>query len=65
VFDSAGVLVNLSPLNGGAYGASGSLFGELILTPQHLAHVMDGLTYVNFHTMMNPDGEIRGQIVRP
>jgi plastocyanin/glucose/arabinose dehydrogenase len=61
--NGAGVLVNLAPLNGGAFGAGGSLAGKVTLTPEQLAYVIDGLTYINFHTPNNPPGEIRGQIV--
>ena len=60
---SASVLIDLSPYNGGAYGASGSLAGTFALTPDQLALVVDGLTYVNFHTAANGGGEIRGQLV--
>ncbi len=59
----AAVLIDLSPYNGGAYGASGTLAGAITLTPDQLANVVDGLTYVNFHTPANSSGEIRGQIV--
>jgi len=33
------------------------------LSPQNLAYVIDGLTYVNVHTPINGGGEIRGQIL--
>lgn len=62
--DSAGVLLGLAPFNGGAFGSAGSLFGTASLTATQLGHVVDGNTYVNFHTAANPDGEIRGQITR-
>jgi hypothetical protein len=60
--ESASVLVSLEPLNGGAFGTSGSFAGTLTLTPAQLAALVDGLTYVNVHTGTNPSGEIRGQI---
>jgi glucose/arabinose dehydrogenase/plastocyanin len=60
---SAGVLVNLAPFNGGAFGASGSLEGTATLTASQLALVVDGLTYVNVHTVLNSGGEIRGQLL--
>ncbi len=60
---SAGVLVNLAPLNGGAFGSSGSLAGTVTLTPEQLVSVASGLTYVNIHTDLNKPGEIRGQIL--
>jgi hypothetical protein len=63
-FQSTGVLVDLAPFNGGAYGISGALAGTTSLVSSNLASVIDGLTYVNFHTTNNPPGEIRGQITR-
>lgn len=63
-FQSAGVLVNLLPLNGGAFGVSGSLAGEVALSATQLAAFVDGLTYINLHTASNSSGEIRGQITR-
>ena len=61
--DSAGVMVDLSSLNGGAFGTSGSLAGTVTLTPAQLAAVIEGLTYLNVHSSVNTDGEIRGQIL--
>ncbi len=59
---SAGVLVNLAPV-GAPYGSSGNLSGTVALTPTQLGYVIDGLTYINFHTTANPGGELRGQIL--
>jgi hypothetical protein len=59
---NAGVLIDLAPFNGGAFGTSGTLTGTLPLNPAQLAAVIDGQTYVNIHTPANGDGEIRGQI---
>ncbi len=61
---TAGVLVGLSSFNGGAFGASGSLTGTTPLTASVLTGLIDGLTYVNFHTVAYGSGEIRGQITR-
>jgi len=61
---SAGVLINFAPFNGGAYGVSGGLAGTTSLVSSNLASVIDGLTYFNFHTTNNQPGEIRGQITR-
>ncbi len=61
---ATGVLIDLEPLNGGAFGTNGSLAGTVTLTPDQLAALVDGLTYVNFHTGPHAGGEIRGQIVR-
>jgi glucose/arabinose dehydrogenase len=60
---NAGVIVPLSGFNGGAFGASGNLAGSTTLTPATLSSLIDGLTYLNFHTAANPGGEIRGQIL--
>jgi len=62
--DTAGVVLDLAPYNGGAYGVSGSLTGTATLTPSLLGNLIDGLSYINFHTAANPGGEIRGQILR-
>jgi len=59
----AGILVDLLPYNGGAFGTSGSLSGERILTPEEKEHLLSGRTYVNVHTPNNPVGEIRGQLM--
>jgi hypothetical protein len=61
---NAGVVVGLSPFNGGAFGASGSLTGTTPLAASVLTSLIDGLTYVNFHTVAYGGGEIRGQITR-
>jgi hypothetical protein len=61
---NAGVLVGLSPFNGGGFGASGGLSGSTSLIATNLSNLIDGLTYINFHTGANPSGEIRGQILR-
>jgi glucose/arabinose dehydrogenase len=61
---STNVLVNLAPFNGGAFGASGKLSGVAPLTTDQLLHVIDGLTYINLHTIANGGGEIRGHIMR-
>lgn len=60
---NAGVFTNLGTFNGGAYGTSGNLSGTVVLPPTQLAALVDGLTYINFHTAANPGGEIRGQIL--
>lgn len=60
---AAGVLINLAPFNGGAFGTAGTFSGSIILTPAQKAAVLSGKTYVNVHTAANAAGEIRGQIV--
>jgi glucose/arabinose dehydrogenase len=60
---NAGVMVDLAPFNGGAFGSSGRFSGTAILTPNQLAALVDGLTYINIHTVAHGGGEIRGQIL--
>jgi hypothetical protein len=61
---TAGVVVDFSPFNGGAYGVSGSVVGSTTLTATVLGNLIDGLGYINFHSTTNSGGEIRGQIGR-
>jgi glucose/arabinose dehydrogenase len=60
---NAGVQIDLEPYNGGAFGDHGSVSGSVTLTPAQLAMLVDGQTYVNFHTAAHSSGEIRGQIL--
>jgi glucose/arabinose dehydrogenase/plastocyanin len=64
LFQSAGVIVPLDPYKGAGYGTFGSLAGTVSLSESNLLNLIDGSTYVNFHTTNYPDGEIRGQIMR-
>jgi hypothetical protein len=57
--ENAGVQVNL-----GANGLASPLEGSAVLTDEQAAQLLGGLWYVNIHSTVNPDGEIRGQ-VRP
>jgi hypothetical protein len=61
---SAGVLVGLDGLSGGGYGTAGGLSGTVSLVASNLLSVIDGSTYVNFHTTNYLGGEIRGHIMR-
>ena len=61
---SAGVLVDLVPFNGGTWGTAGSFVGSVTLTPSILGSVIDGLTYVNVHSPHRSTGEVRGQILK-
>src|SRR5262245_46956849 len=60
--EDAGVLVSLEPLNAGVFGKQGSFAGTVTLTPTQLGYLIDGLTYINIHTVAAPGGEIRAQI---
>jgi hypothetical protein len=56
---AAGVLF---PLVGGS-GTSGTLSGSQVLTPDQVAYLVSGQTYVNIHTTNFGAGEIRGQVL--
>ena len=44
--------------------AESPIEGEAILTPNQAQEFTAGRWYVNVHTAKNPDGEIRGQVVK-
>lgn len=46
------------PANGGI------IFGSIVYSTSEAAALLAGLDYVNIHTASNPNGEIRGQLVR-
>ena len=54
----AGVLVGLQSPS----GTSGTISGQVVLTPLQMAFILAGQTYLNIHTANNAGGEIRGQI---
>jgi uncharacterized protein (TIGR03118 family) len=54
----AGVLVPLTTPT----GTNGTVSGSVTLSPQNLAYLLAGQTYMNIHTVNNGGGEIRGQI---
>jgi glucose/arabinose dehydrogenase/plastocyanin len=58
-----GVMVDLVPLNGGAFGTSGTFSGTVTLPPDRIAALVDELTYMNVHTDTHGGGEIRGQLI--
>jgi glucose/arabinose dehydrogenase len=55
---NAGVIVPLSQTG----GTSGVITGGRVLSPALVQGMLDGFTYVNLHSTVNPGGEIRGQI---
>ncbi len=59
----AGVLVGMNGLHEGPFATSGRFLGSVVLSPQNLSAVIDGLTYFNIHSTAFGGGEIRGQIV--
>lgn len=58
----AGILIDLAPFNVGPLGTNGAYAGTVALTSQQKTLILNGLTYVNVHTVNNGGGEIRGQI---
>ncbi len=61
---NATVMVDLQTINAGGFGVTGALSGIVPLTVSQLLSLIDGQTYVNFHTPLNTSGEIRGHILR-
>ncbi len=59
---ATGVIIDLAPFNGGAFGVSGTLIGSVAISADIKAALLSGLTYVNIHTVANGGGEIRGQV---
>jgi hypothetical protein len=56
-----GIMVGLAVTG----GTSGTYFGGGTLTPAQVTNVLNGLTYLNVHTVMFGSGEVRGQVVAP
>lgn len=56
---NAGVLVSLTQTG----GTSGTVSGGGTLSPANVNNLLNGLTYVNVHTVNHGGGELRGQIV--
>ena len=59
VGQEAGVI---HPLTITTNGATGGASGTLTLADTTEAHLLGGKLYYNIHTVLNPDGEIRGQL---
>jgi plastocyanin len=59
---AAGVLIPLEDHVPGGFGSAGALVGTVLLSPEQLAWLVDGETYINIHTPNHAPGEIRGQI---
>jgi hypothetical protein len=61
----APVLIDLSSLNISATNPAegGSIVGSVLLTTNESADLLSGFYYINVHTVTNPGGEIRGQLI--
>jgi len=46
-------------------GTSGTISGSATLSAGNFQGLLDGLTYINVHTVNNASGEIRGQVIVP
>ncbi len=60
------VLFNLATLHfpSATPATGGLIFGSIVYSPTQAAQLLANQNYVNIHTTANPDGEIRGQLVR-
>jgi hypothetical protein len=57
--------VNANPISDisiSANGITGTTSGSLTLADSTEAHLLNGKLYYNLHTVLNPAGEIRGQV---
>lgn len=62
---NAAVLVDLSPYNFPAANPTngGVIFGDIAYPTNSVSNLLAGVSYVNIHTALNPNGEIRGQLI--
>lgn len=58
-------IVDLMPFNFSAANPTngGIIFGNIAFPTNSISNLLAGLTYVNVHTALNPEGEIRAQLV--
>jgi hypothetical protein len=61
----AGVVKNLTIVNGTASGVWSSTDATQPFTDSMLVELLHGRLYINAHTTANPGGEIRGQVLLP
>jgi hypothetical protein len=59
VGESAGPLIDLVVTTN---GLNGNITGSTTLTDAVESHLLAGKLYYNLHTVLNPNGEIRGQV---
>ena len=64
--ENASVLVNLQPYNVPATNPAqgGMILGDIPYPTNAVADLMAGSNYLNIHTVLNPGGEIRGQLIQ-
>src|SRR5260370_37626164 len=62
---NAGILVNLLPYNLGATNPAtgGTITTNISYPTNSVSDLLAGLAYINIHTVLNPGGEIRGQLI--
>ena len=58
--ESAGPLIDIVVTTN---GISGTVSSSATLTETQESYLLDGKLYYNLHTVLNPNGEIRGQVV--
>jgi hypothetical protein len=51
------------PLTNFPASTAGTYSSTFPITPEQIQMLLDGLTYINIHNEMFPDGEIRGQLI--
>lgn len=63
--ENASPILDLAPFNFQAANAAqgGVIVGTVLFPTNSISNLLAGLTYVNIHTALNPDGEIRGQLI--
>jgi CHRD domain len=62
---NASPIIDLAPFNFQASNPAlgGVIVGTILFPTNSVSNLLAGLTYVNIHTALNPDGEIRGQLI--
>ncbi|HSH39164.1 MAG TPA: PQQ-dependent sugar dehydrogenase [Chthoniobacterales bacterium] len=64
--ENAPIIIGLNDKPGWNPSATkGGFSGSVTLTEAQAAHLFEGRLYLNFHTQVNPGGEIRGSLVQP
>ncbi len=63
--ETADPLIGLEPHRTGPVASDGGYSGIVLLDGEQKTAVLDGLAYILLTTEAHPEGEIRGQIIRP